>query len=120
MKRLMMFAAAVLAASPAMAQTWTYLGSAEGEWDAYYDGTRLTRAGSTVRFWIKRQLVREQSGVSYFLSQAEIDCAAQTARVLFTAAYGADGTVGERDTNPVPAEPIPPGTFYDEIRQQIC
>lgn len=115
-----MAAIVALAASPALAQSWTYLGSAEGEWDAYYDGARLTRAGSTVRFWIKRQLVREQGGVAYYLSEAEIDCAAQSARVLFTAAYSADGTVGERDTNPVPAEPIPPGTFYDEIRQQVC
>ena len=113
-------AAALVAATPALAQSWTYIGSAEGEWDAYYDATRLTRDGSSVRFWIKRQLAREEDGVSYFLSQAEIDCARQTARILFTAAYSADGTVGERDTNPVPAEPIPPGTFYDEIRQQIC
>ena len=73
-----------------------------------------------MRFWIKRQLVREEGGVAYYLSQAEIDCAAGTARVLFTAAYSADGTVGDRGTQPVPAEPIPPGTFYDEIRQQIC
>ena len=113
-------AAVALTATPALAQSWTYLGSAEGEWDAYFDGTRLTRDGSSVRFWIKRQLAEEQDGVAYYLSQAEIDCAAQTARVLFTAAYSADGTVTERDTQPVPAEPIPPGTLYDEIRQQIC
>ena len=120
MKLWAIVAAAGLWATPALAQSWTFLGSAEGEWDAYYDGSRLVRDGSKIRFWIKRQLAREEDGVAYYLSQAEIDCTAQTARILFTAAYSADGTIGERDTNPVPAEPIPPGTFYDEIRRQIC
>ena len=120
MKLWTIVAAAGLWATPALAQSWTFLGSAEGEWDAYYDGSRLVRDGSMVRFWIKRQLAREEEGVAYYLSQAEIDCSVQTARILFTAAYSADGTIVERDTNPVPAEPIPPGTFYDEIRRQIC
>jgi len=119
-RRLTILAAAALTAAPALAQSWTYLGSAEGEWVAYYDATRLAREGNSVRFWIKRQLTQEQNGVAYYLSQAEIECRLQTGRILYTAAYSADGTVAERDTSPVPAEPIAPGTFYDQIRRQIC
>jgi hypothetical protein len=28
--------------------------------------------------------------------------------------------VVERDQDPVPAEPIPPGTFFDGLRERVC
>lgn len=109
----------LIASVPAQAQSWAHVGSA-GDFEVYVDTSRLIRDGAFARFWIKRQRAQEQEGVAYFLSQVEINCTAQTGRVLYTAAYGAAGAVVRTDPEPVPAEPIPPGTMYDDIRQQVC
>ncbi len=111
-----------LAAAPAAhaQQSWSHLGTAEGEWTVSYDPSRLDRSGATVKVWLKRDLVAIAEGVSYFISQAEIDCAERTARILFTASYDAAGSVVARDPQPVPAEPIPPGSFFETVQERVC
>lgn len=118
----LLVAGIALAAAPAAQaqQSWSHLGSAEGEWDVSYDPSRLERSGATVKVWLKRDLVEIANGVSYFISQAEIDCAEETARILYTASYDPAGAVVARDTQPVPAEPIPAGSFFQTLQERVC
>ena len=109
-----------LPAAEALAQqNWTLLGSSSGG-SLYYDGTSVVREGSTVRVWVKREPTRRDNNIAYYLSRAEIDCERQTAHIIYTASYNAAGAVVDRDEDPVPAEPIPPGTFFDGLRQRVC
>jgi hypothetical protein len=123
-KLALLVAGIALAAMPvaiaAAAQDWTHIASAEGEWDVAYDPSRLVRSGRTVKVWLRRTLVEADDGVSYYLSQAEFDCARSTARILYTAAYDAAGSILTTDPEPVPAEPIPPGSFFESIEERVC
>lgn len=119
---LVLVGAALAMAQPARAsaqESWTQLGTAQGG-NLYYDATRVTRTGSLVRVWLKRALDAPQDGIAYLLSQAEIDCDRQTARIVYTASYNSRGAVVSRDTSPVAAEPIAPGSFFDRVGQGVC
>lgn len=129
MTRLVLSVAALMAATTASAsaQQWTHLGSAGSEWEIYFNPHDLTRSAeheARLRFWIKREAAsggpHAGPDANYYVSQAEIDCDAGTARVLFTVTYRPDGSAAARDDDPTAAEPIPPGTFYDLVRQRIC
>lgn len=123
-KLALLVTAIALAATPVAAaaaeQDWTHIGSAEGEWDLAYDPARLVRSGRTVKVWLRRTLVESDDGISYYLSQAEFDCARSTARILYTAAYDAAGSILTTDPEPVPAEPIPPGSFFESVQERVC
>lgn len=56
----------------------------------------------------------------YLISELEIRCAANEARVARTQTYGADGTPGTRDDVPVAFDPIPSGSFVQVIRNDAC
>jgi hypothetical protein len=113
-------ALACLPTTQALAQqNWSLLGSSQGG-SLYYDATSVTRDGTTVRVWVKREPARQDNGIAYFVSQAEIDCDRRMAHIIYTASYNEAGAVVERDQDPVPAEPIPPGTFFDGLRERVC
>ncbi len=112
--------AALVFASPAHAQQWTHLGTVGDEWEIYFDRARLARTGPAVRFWVRRAYVQGRGNGDYYLSETEIDCAARTARVLLTITHRPDGSEAARDGVPVAAEPFPPNSLYEQIRQQIC
>lgn len=113
-------ALAWLPAAEALAQqNWTLLGSSSGG-NLYYDDTTVAREGPVVKVWVKRQPAQPVEGIVYYLSQAEIDCARHTAHIIYTASYNSAGMIVSRDQDPVPAEPIPPGTFFDGLQHRVC
>lgn len=114
-----------LAASVALAQPappraeWSHLATLD-RWIVRLDPSAPRREGSNVRVWISRDWVPGQGDGNYWLSEVEIDCAARLGRVRLTVAHGSDGRELARDSEPVPFDPITPGSLLEMLHQRAC
>lgn len=127
MRKLGLFVAflalATAPAGPALAQeNWQRLGTSEGSrFTFYFNPDSVTRRGDIVLVWLKRDLAETRAdGALYFISQAEIDCARQAARIMSVTSYTAQDRMISRDTAPARAEPIGEGSFFDAVRENVC
>jgi len=117
---LLLLLAAQAPDAPSTGQAWRELGEAANGFRIFYDPA-AARAGDTVT---ARLLTRfppaPATAPAYAVSTAEIRCGAGEARVTRTTNYRADGAVTADDTDPVPFEPIVPGSFFANVRHAVC
>ena len=107
-------------ASPPPATNWRPLGTLQGRFNLSYTARDERGADGLVTVWIKREPSPAASGTPWWISRAEIRCAANVMRVVETVSHRPDGSIARTDTVPEPFEPIPAGSFVEAIHRDVC
>lgn len=86
-----------------------------------WDASGVTRDGETATVRIRFIHIPARQGANaYAISRVEIRCAAGLVRVVDTVNYSADGIAGQRDVSQMPFDAIPPDSFINTVRTQVC
>ena len=125
MKHIKLIAAAalVMAATPAFAVNWVYVGARSSGTDFYYDADTIVRSGNQVTVWEKWDHSRDKT---YKEREQRVryryDCAERTSTLLHAIIYYPDGTsravtfaTYEQET-----EPLAPGTVGEAVLEAVC
>jgi len=113
-----LIAASLQSAAPA-APDWRPLGEVGG-YVAFWDRASVVR-GDVVRLRMRFIIPpATRRDYAYWISRVELRCATAQVRTVETVNYRPDDSPGTIDNNPVPWEPINPGSLFDRIRREVC
>lgn len=116
---MILLAAASLAVQQAApAANWRELGTHDDGMAFAYDRASLRLDPARSVALVAFRSVRP--GGSHAVSEVEIRCATNEARVMTTRNYAANGTPGMVDTVPVELQAIPPGSYFELVRTEVC
>ena len=109
-------------AAPASAQQWVeYARGANDGFPLFYDPSRVRYDGNVAVIWTRNNNAAQPvAREAYRVSRMEIDCADETTRTVYTAAYAADGAVVASDDVPTAFAPVPPGSMVEALMQRVC
>ena len=119
----MMLAAALLASqaaatSAAAAPDWRPIGTHGGiaiDWDA-----ASVERGDTVFVRVRSTPPEGYTPYAYVVTRFELRCAPPEGRAVRTLSYRADHSVVRTDDTPLAFVAIPPGSFFEALRQRVC
>ena len=86
-----------------------------------WDGASPHRRGDTTIVLVKLEPRPLRTGAnSYAISQVELRCARNEARIALTENFSSDGTAGTRDEGVLPFSAIPSESFLERLRNLVC
>ena len=126
MKPINLLAAAtalVMAATPAFAANWIFIGESANKSVAYYDIDTIQRSGNQLTVWVKTDFSRNKS-VKYRETKIRriYDCSERTINSLSSITYYPDGKSDSYtwETFEQKAEPIAPDTMGEAVLEAVC
>ena len=116
-------AALSLAATPAFAANWVYVGTLDSGTDIHYDADTIRRSGNQVTVWDKLDHSRDKKFEERERKrQYRYDCAERTVTLLASIAYYPDGTNKSFTWKKYEQEPRPvvPETVAERTLEAVC
>jgi hypothetical protein len=117
--RVLIFASAMLVASPAAAESWKFLWQDDNSGRIYAD-VDSERADGNDRYVSGKQ---ERPDHKVVVTSNRIDCSKRELSVLTAVAYDTDGTVLDREdfrTSTPPTVAIAPGSGFEALANEVC